>query len=561
VSVTREELIEFLNEAEQRGDMETANAVLDKIEAMGQTDQPIDYGEPVVKDGQFQVGGPAKPLDIAEDIIAPVVEPGLATASGMAAYIPAQIAGGIQRYANPNQPLAGPEARDRVQAALTYAPRAKRSKQIMERYKNILQPVADLEEKARLGDEALSAGAPPWLARNAEAIPEMAEMLLAALPTPNIPKSIKKGILKASPTLDRLRSSADKLFKQVDDMGVTIKETAYTGLIDDLYKEMTKKGLDQQVTPKSYGVIERLYSEGGKPMTLSDIETMREVAKGAAASLDKRDAMLGTIAVHKIDEFLESLTPKQMMTGKANANKVGVTYREARNQWGRYRRAEMVDQAVEVASVARSGWENGIRQEMTNLLKRIKKGKEKGFKPHEIVAIEKVANGTLGANVFRELGKMGVGYGQMGNNWLGAFLTGSAAYTLGGPAAAISAVGAGTAFKKLAEILTRANAGQASALIRAGKDAQKITKAYYNMVPKAARSADELSLLLLHSDIDLSDFRPPKGIERQAVDLAIERKARLTAILAAQNAESGQTQDWGAPVVKDGQFQIGGRIE
>jgi hypothetical protein len=32
VSVTREELIEFLNEAEQRGDMETANAVLDKIE-------------------------------------------------------------------------------------------------------------------------------------------------------------------------------------------------------------------------------------------------------------------------------------------------------------------------------------------------------------------------------------------------------------------------------------------------------------------------------------------------------------------------------------------------
>ena len=73
--------------------------------------------------------------------------------------------------------------------------------------------------------------------------------------------------------------------------------TPHTGIIrpTENDKEMTKKGLDQQVTPKAYGVIERLYSEGGKPMTLSDIETMREVAKGAAASLDKRDAMLGTI--------------------------------------------------------------------------------------------------------------------------------------------------------------------------------------------------------------------------------------------------------------------------
>jgi len=473
-------------------------------------------------------------------------------ATGAAAYTPAQMAGGIQMYANREQPLAGPDARDTVQSGLTYEPRTETGKRYVQNIGETMQPVAELENSMRFHEEAREAGAPEWLQRNAAMVPEMAGMVLAGAPTPKIPKTIKNAINNASPSLSKLKTTATSLFKKVDDMGVTIKDSAYTSLIDDIYKQMTKHGVDQQVTPKAFGVMERLYSEGGKPMKLSDINTMREVAKGAAKSIDKKEAMLGTIAINKIDEFLESLTPEQMITGANNANKVGVTYRKARNQWGRYRRAEMIDQAVEVASVARSGWENGIRQEMTNLLKRIKKGKEKGFQAHEIAAMEKVANGTAGANTFRELGKMGVGFGQLGNNWLGAFLTGGAAYTLGGPVAMIAAVGGGTAFKKISEILTKANANHASALIRAGKDAKKITAAYNQMVPAAARSADDLSMLLLHSDIDLKGFKPPNPLEAKAVTMAAERQVRIAAMLTAASSE-----DYGEPVVKNGQYQIG----
>jgi len=50
----------------------------------------------------------------------------------------------------------------------------------MGQYGEVLEPVGEAIEKARLGDEVLEAGGPEWLAANAEAIPEYAGALLAA---------------------------------------------------------------------------------------------------------------------------------------------------------------------------------------------------------------------------------------------------------------------------------------------------------------------------------------------------------------------------------------------
>jgi hypothetical protein len=133
---------------------------------------PEYYGEPVVKDGQFQVGGPVTVE--AEEIAGGLVEPAVSMATGALAYTPAQIGGGIQMALNPQDPMAGPSARDRIQQALTYAPRTESGKSVVAGLSDnpVTNFVAEIEEKIRLGDEALEAGWPEWLAKNAEALPE-----------------------------------------------------------------------------------------------------------------------------------------------------------------------------------------------------------------------------------------------------------------------------------------------------------------------------------------------------------------------------------------------------
>jgi len=242
----------------------------------------------------------------------------------------------------------------------------------------------------------------------------------------------------------------------------------------------------------------------------------------------------------KIDNFLEDLEPGQLETGGANANRVGVLYRNARKEWGQYRRSEMLDKAIGSASYARSGFENGLRQEFTNILKGIEKGKIHGFKDHEIAAMQRVADGTAGSNAAREIGKMGLATGKLGNNWLGAFFTGATAFQFGGLPASIAAVLTGTAFKKLALRLTKGNADFAQQVIRAGDNAKDITEAYIRFTPKAQRSADELSLLLMHKDIDLAPLNRFR-LEAQAAEMALKHRTQLIGALAGGSGTGEKT--------------------
>ena len=63
MSATREELIEFLSEAEQRGDMVAANKTLDKLEALAPS-QSEDNRQPVTEVGQVQEESP--PIDLSK---------------------------------------------------------------------------------------------------------------------------------------------------------------------------------------------------------------------------------------------------------------------------------------------------------------------------------------------------------------------------------------------------------------------------------------------------------------------------------------------------------------
>lgn len=172
------------------------------------------------------------------DWLAGQVEPVMTTVSGMAAAPVSQIGGGIQMALEPikarmegrfQDPMAGPNARDRIAQALTYQPRSQTGKATMGRVGEILHPLASAMEKPReWGEEMYNAGAPEWAARGVAGLPEYAGAMVAALgmpkPKPKLPQlktNPQTGDLVTAMSKDRLKPNINQ---RISDAGKLIKD-------------------------------------------------------------------------------------------------------------------------------------------------------------------------------------------------------------------------------------------------------------------------------------------------------------------------------------------------
>ena len=146
MATSRDDLIQLMEEAERRGDMDTAKAALLKLESTANqppapqpppVQQSQYYGEPVVEDGQYQVGNPVSQgeqqfFNAIEEPIAAGVEGAMAMGSGMAADTYGSYAGAAGQAMDPTNPTAGYQTKNDVQDRFTYQPRTKAGRKLME---------------------------------------------------------------------------------------------------------------------------------------------------------------------------------------------------------------------------------------------------------------------------------------------------------------------------------------------------------------------------------------------------------------------------------------------
>jgi len=342
---------------------------------------------------------------------------------------------------------------------------------------------------------------------------------------------VVKLLEKAAPSIDTLKDSARVIYNRIDELGARINQNKTSGLFDNIIKALKRGGADVDVTPKASGLIRRLESEKANELTVTELDTVRKVAQTVAGELNKSESRLGTIAIDEIDRFLDDLSPSSVIGGK----NVGKDLREARKFWGRARRAEEIDIVFKNAEGQASGFENGLRTQFRSLLKRIDKGKLRGFSPEEIKAMRTIEQGTNAANIAKLLGKFGLTNEKTAQALLPAGGAGTA-FAFGGGPAAVAVVGVGTVSKVLAKKLTEGKAKFADSIVRAGPNAKKITRAYISNVPKRKRSVEELTELLLRPDVKLG---PIKETGNKLVDDAIFFASNIQkpAIVAAVGEE------------------------
>lgn len=262
--------------------------------------------------------------------------------------------------------------------------------------------------------------------------------------------------IKSAPRPDDLRASANQLYAQADQVD-NLPRGDFSTAMGGVLQKAERAGLDADLTPGASKVADRITdaaTTADPNIGFRELDILRRKAAVPAGNVSNRtEQSLASQMIDGIDEFIDNADP----------NLSGVV-KDAREMWGRLRRVETVEKAIDRAKNAASGFENGLRVEFRKILNNPKLAR--GFNGRELAAIKTVVSGTKMGNVMRQIGRMGLGISGQSNG-LGATVSGLGASALGGPIAGVAAVGAGTVAKKAAEMSATSAANRALGIIAA----------------------------------------------------------------------------------------------
>lgn len=480
--------------------------------------------------------------EFREPDIRSLLEPAATVASSVVAEPIAGIAG-IAQAVNPlADPGAGARAVEATREALTFQPRSEAGRAGLSALGETLAPVGKAFESAEdfLGTGVLEITGSPALAAAAATIPTAALEAVGGAAAfkraakikarPGVlaatEKQAKKALVEAAPDIDVIKDTSRAIYKEIDDIGVTLKPKAFEEFISRVVQKAKKERVNKNLTPKAFGAVEEISKEltetAGKSIT--DLDDLRRIAQDAASSIDPADARIGMVMLDEIDGFLDSVGKDAFVgANAADAANIGKKYRAARKLWGRARRSELIEEALGKAEIQASGFENGIRTQLRQIVNN--KKRSRFFSEQELGAMRDVIKGTNEQNIFKLVGRLGFSEGQA-TNVLGSIAGGAVI----SPAAPI----VGQFARKLAQKATAKELRVTEAIVKAGDNALEIAKAYIQSTPKAKRSSQALSDLFLNRGADVDDLLTSsnKAI-KEAAELAKGRRAFISGAAAA----------------------------
>lgn len=268
----------------------------------------------------------------------------------------------------------------------------------------------------------------------------------------------------AIPTNEVIKKASQEAYDAADKAGVIIRPQASQRLSTALKTDLADFGYDTALHPGISAVLSRVDDLASQNTTLKGLDIVRRVARSAAADFNNpsQQALAGKIIDH-IDDFAGKLQPTDVLAGDAKA--AANSMMQARSLWGRMRKSEMVDEAVQKAehrtgSTGTGGnSDNVLRQNIRGILDNKKKAS--GFTASERKAMERVVMGTPIQNSLRLAGRLSPrGNGLMAGLGLGGVMA--------NPAVTIPTMIGADIAKRVADRATPANVERLSQIIRSG---------------------------------------------------------------------------------------------
>lgn len=255
-----------------------------------------------------------------------------------------------------------------------------------------------------------------------------------------------------------MKDVASELFDSSRASGLRIAPEKYGQFAEGVVRKIANMGLDKTLHSDTWAALENMLGRRGKPMTLSELHIIRQIAQDASMGQLKRDASKAGIIVDEIDKFVNGLKSADA-SGGPNALLEGISL------WAKASKTATLESAMERAGNAASGLENGLRNEFRKLLNNPRTARL--FTTEERNLIQGVVRGSVLANLTKLAGKFGFGRGQAGN-MLGGSIGFGAGSLIGGPAGGILTALAASGARKGSEALTERAAQRALSAVSGG---------------------------------------------------------------------------------------------
>ena len=353
-------------------------------------------------------------------------------------------------------------------------------------------------------------------------------------------KQRQRDVVAAAPSIEELDAAAKLHYDEIRAIGGEIKPRSMDNLIGRLEAVIPRvtqltpgnapRAVENLATAQSFRNI-----RGVTPTELDELrKNMRSGMQQAVPG--SNDARLLGQMIDEIDDFLDTAGPGDIVATAGDVQRIQKNFRQARQLHGQKKRSELIADAFETAESIGGDFEANIRREFKKLIATPKR--RRVFNPDELEAMRAVANGDTSVNLFRLLGRFGFSNNQVFIPAAGAALAGLG-FGLDGAAVA---AGIGHVSKGFAERLRTRMANTADAVIRAGRDADKIVAAYYRTVKPANRNAKDLSELLMQPRVDLERGLFRDALAQRAAQRARRNRAALASVLGAGAVQAPGTQ-------------------
>ena len=293
-----------------------------------------------------------------------------------------------------------------------------------------------------------------------------------------------------APAVEDLKAAAGNLFRQAERSGVVISQQTMENLSDKVWNRAINMGARAKLHPGAMTALEELRDAAAKGQaTMSDLMGVRRVLQmGANDIANKDNTRIVSAIVDNFDDFMLNMKPKDFIKGGPTKEAVE-EWRQARELWRRSIKAGVIEDAVERAANAKSGFENGLRDEFKAIVNPGRGGRAnktaKMFSDEELDAMRKIVRGNLTTKALRTLSKFGFGANNQSNFLGGAIGVGSGA-AMAGPVGAMALPVVGQVAGRGAEKVTGRMGETVRAMVATGQSPE---------VPRLASSIAEKWLL------------------------------------------------------------------
>ena len=187
------------------------------------------------------------------------------------------------------------EAIASTREALTFKPRTETAQAQAKSAGEFLAPVGKALSTTEkfLGDNVLELTGSPALAAAAHSLPTAALELLGfkgakritGAPKESSKRAIKKSVVESAPEIEQIKNASRSVYKEIDDSGVTVKDSSFNRLADNIKTTRKAKGISQEILAHEAGLY-RTYVGHIETGTYSpSAYTIYKIAKALKVSL------------------------------------------------------------------------------------------------------------------------------------------------------------------------------------------------------------------------------------------------------------------------------------